>query len=177
MRIIGGSLKGRRFNPPKGLPVRPTTDFSKESIFNILNNRFDFDAITALDLFAGTGNMSFEFASRGCESVTAVDSNYGCVKYMQQAAKELGVDEQVDVVKEDVFSFLRNPHAQYDVIFADPPYTVENLDEIISLVLENNLLKAGGWFIFEHQPKVSFEKHPRFVQQRKYGSSIFSIFG
>lgn len=157
--------------------MRPTTDFSKESIFNILNNRFDFDAITALDLFAGTGNISFELASRGCENITAVDSNSGCARYIQSAAKELGIEEQVDVVKEDVFSFLRNPHAQYDVIFADPPYTVENLDEIISLVLENNLLKTGGWFIFEHQPKVSFEKHPRFVQQRKYGSSVFSIFG
>ncbi|MDZ4844652.1 MAG: RsmD family RNA methyltransferase [Chitinophagales bacterium] len=176
MRIIGGSLKGRRFNPPKGLPVRPTTDFSKESIFNILNNRFDFESLIALDLFAGTGNISFELASRGCENITAVDNNSGCARYMQNAAKELGIEAQIDVVKEDVFSFLRNPHAQYDLIFADPPYTFENLDELISLVFENNLLKAGGWFILEHQPKVFFEKHPRFVQQRKYGSSLFSIF-
>ena len=120
--------------------------------------------------------MSFEFASRGSTDITAVDSNYGCVRYMQGAAKELGIEEQVDIVKDDAFAFLRNPHAQYDVIFADPPYTIENLDELVKLVFENNFLKTGGWFILEHQPKVFFEKHSRFIQQRKYGSSIFSIF-
>lgn len=177
MRIVGGMLKGRRFNPPKGLPVRPTTDFSKESIFNILNNQFEFESLVALDLFAGTGNMSFEFASRGCPEITAVDSNSGCVRYMQQAIKELGIEEQVEVVKEDVFSFARNAREKYDVIFADPPYTVENLDELARLVFENNLLNPGGWFILEHQPRASFEKHPRLLQQRKYGSSVFSFFG
>lgn len=178
MRIIGGSLRGRRFNPPKkGLPVRPTTDFSKESIFNILNNQFDFESLTVLDLFAGTGNMSFEFASRGCPDITAVDNHYGCIRYMQGAVKELGIENQVDVVKDDVFAFLRNPHSQYDIIFADPPYEVENLEDIVKLIFDNNFLKPGGWFVFEHQPRVFFDKHPRFLQQRKYGSSIFSIFG
>jgi len=176
MRIIGGSLKGRRFHPPKGLPVRPTTDFSKESIFNILNNQLNFESISALDLFSGTGSISFELASRGCGSIVSVESDSRCVRFIQQTAEELGIGESIDVTQEDVFRFLRNCSEQFDVIFADPPYTVTNLEELMHLIFENNLLKENGLFIFEHQPRISFEKHPRFLQQRKYGSSIFSIF-
>lgn len=175
MRIVGGYLKGRRFNPPKGLPVRPTTDFSKESIFNILGNQFDFEDIKALDLFAGTGNISYELASRGCTDITAVEKDRHCNKYIQKTAEELGIDS-IEIEQDDVFAFLRNCSDQYDLIFADPPYTVNNPGEIAELIFENNLLKENGFFILEHQPKLSFEKHPRFVQQRKYGSSIFSIF-
>ncbi|HXH19560.1 MAG TPA: RsmD family RNA methyltransferase [Chitinophagales bacterium] len=175
MRIIGGSLKGRRFHPHKGLPVRPTTDFSKESIFNILNNQFDFAAIKALDLFAGTGSISYELASRGCASIVAVEQNSSCCNFIRKTSRELGIDN-IEIEQQDVFVFLRNCREQFDLIFADPPYTVKNLDEIVNRVFDNNLLKEGGWFILEHEPKVTFENHPRFRQQRKYGSSVFSIF-
>jgi 16S rRNA (guanine(966)-N(2))-methyltransferase RsmD len=175
MRIVGGSLKGRRFNPPKGLPVRPTTDFSKESIFNILGNQLDFTEIKALDLFAGTGNISYELASRGCNDITAVEKDRDCNRFISKTAAELGIDS-IEIVQEDVFTFLRNCSDKYDLIFADPPYTVKNLDELAELIFENKLLRENGLFILEHQPKLSFEKHKRFIQQRKYGSSIFSIF-
>jgi len=175
MRIVGGLLKGRRFNPPRGLPVRPTTDFSKESIFNILGNQFDFEEIKALDLFAGTGNISYELASRGCKDITSVEKDRDCNRFIGKTAAEMGI-ESIEIVQDDVFAFLRNCSDQYDLIFADPPYTVNNPGEIAELVFENNLLKENGIFILEHQPKLSFEKHQRFVQQRKYGSSIFSIF-
>ncbi len=175
MRIVGGSLKGRRFNPPRGLPVRPTTDSSKESIFNILTNHVDFDSLSALDLFAGTGNISYELASRGCAEITAVEKDIACCRYIKKTAQEFEI-ENIEIEQEDVFAFLRNARAPYDLIFADPPYAMKNLDELVMLVFENNLLKAEGWFILEHEPKTSFEKHQRFIQQRKYGSSLFSIF-
>jgi len=172
---VGGSLKGRRFHPPRGLPVRPTTDFSKESIFNILNNRFDFESIRALDLFAGTGSISYELASRGCRNITAVESDRNCCRFIRKTLDELGIDV-IEIEQEDVFSFLRNCSDRFDLIFADPPYTVENLDELITLIFDNKLLSQGGWFILEHEPKLSFENHPCFAQKRKYSSSVFSFF-
>lgn len=168
-------MKGRRFYPPTGLPARPTTDSSKESIFNILGNHFDFTKIKALDLFAGTGSISYELASRGCRHITAVENDRQCCRFIQRMADELAF-RCIEIVQQDVFVFLRNCDEEYDVIFADPPYTEKNLDELLHIVFENRLLGEGGWFILEHEPKISFEKHPRFRQQRRYGSSVFSFF-
>ena len=140
-----------------------------------MNNQFNFTEIKVLDLFSGTGNMSFEFASRGCTDITAVEKDRNCNIYISKTAEELGIDS-IEIEQDDVFAFVRNCSDRYDLIFADPPYTLPNPSELVELIFENNLLKDNGRLILEHQPKISFDNHPRFIQQRKYGSSIFSIF-
>ena len=177
MRIISGKFKGRRFNPPPDKwPTRPTTDFSKEGLFNILQNNLDFEAVKMLDLFGGTGNHSYEFISRGCEDVTYVDKFPGCVKFVQKTAKELGIEPFIKIVNADVFKFIERATEQYDYIFAGPPYPLPTIDTIPDLIFEKKLLKPGGWFVLEHNANHSFEKHPRFSQQRNYGGTIFSFF-
>lgn len=176
MRIISGKFKGRRINPPKNLPVRPTTDMSKESLFNVLNNHFNFAEIKVLDLFAGTGNISFEFGSRGCEDITCVDEDFGCIKFIKQTAAEF--DFGISTFRGNVFTFLDKATQQYDVIFADPPYHMDQhkMDKIVESVFEKELLSAGGMMIIEHSKHTKMDKLPNFSFQKNYGGSVFSFY-
>jgi 16S rRNA (guanine966-N2)-methyltransferase len=177
MRIISGIHKGRVLHPPKSLPVRPTTDFAKESLFNILNNYIDFDGLKVLDLFCGTGNITFEFASRGATDITSVDSNYNCCEFVKKTISAFNM-QQVRVVKSDVFSFLNKNLNSYDIIFADPPYDLEpdKFNAIHELVFNKGLLKSEGWLIIEHGERIDFSKHKYFMEHRKYGNVNFSFF-
>lgn len=175
MRIISGSHKGRAFYPPKNLPVRPTTDFGKEALFNVLNNRIAFGNIRALDLFSGTGNISYELASRGCDDVTAIDINYNCCSYIKKIAEEFGF-AGIRVIKSDVFKFLKYPSGEYDLIFADPPYEMKETSEIPDLIFNGNFLKPEGLLILEHPDGLSFAGTAHFVEHRNYSKVNFSIF-
>lgn len=176
MRIISGKYKGKRLMAPKKLPVRPTTDMAKESLFNILQNRYYLEELKVLDLFAGTGNISFEFGSRGTKQITAVDAHAGSVTYILKIADELGFP--IEVRKIDVFRFLEKNKESYDVIFADPPYHLKlsEFQNIPELVLENGLLAEDGALIIEHSPQTDLSTEVGFVESRKYGSSVFSFF-
>lgn len=177
MRIIGGKFKGRKFFPPaKNWPTRPTTDFAKEGLFNIINNNFYFDELKVLDLFGGTGNHSYEFISRGCTDVTYVDKFGGCIRFVNEISKKLEIENEIKIIKSDVFKFVKYSKTQYDYIFAGPPYGLAGLDAIPDLIFEKNLLKPEGWLVLEHNPNHDFENHPKIKQVRKYGKTIFSIF-
>jgi 16S rRNA (guanine966-N2)-methyltransferase len=173
VRIIGGIHGGKTIHVPKGMDVRPTTDFAKEGLFNILNNKIDFEGLQVLDLFCGTGNIAFEFASRGA-TVTSIDKNVDCVRFVSSTAKNLKLT--INVSKGDVFRFLKTHAQKYDLIFADPPFATENIPEIHQLVFENNLLKEGAWLIIEHGPGTKLNELPHFFEQRKYGNVNFSFF-
>lgn len=175
MRIIGGTLGGLRLNPPTNLPVRPTTDVAKEALFNILQNKLDFDEITCLDLFAGTGNISFELASRGAVQVDSVDLHFKCVQYIQETAKKFKV-EQINARKADVFKYLNTAKGSYEFIFADPPYDIPKLPQLPSLIFEQGLLKVGGLLVVEHPSTRKMDDHPYLVEVRKYGYSSFSFY-
>ena len=177
MRIIGGQFKGRRFNPPaKNWPTRPTTDFAKEGLFNILNNYFDFEEMKVLDLFGGTGNHSYEFISRGCRDVTYVDKFPGCIAFVKRTAKELKIEDYLKIYKADVFKFLKHNTEQYDYIFAGPPYALPTIDTIPDLIFEYGLLKKEGRFVMEHNPNHEYKTHPHYLEERNYGKTIFSFF-
>ena len=176
MRIISGELKGRRIVAPKKLPVRPTTDRAKEALFNILMHRFDLHECTVLDLFSGTGNISYEFASRGGTDIVAVDQNRHCTRFIQETANQL--DIPVKVVQTDVFQFLASPYRSFDVIFADPPYDLDktSFENLIAEVLNNDWLIKDGQLIVEHSKQYSFSDHPQCQEERIYGSNKFSFF-
>jgi 16S rRNA (guanine(966)-N(2))-methyltransferase RsmD len=176
VRIISGKYKGKRLVAPKKLPVRPTTDMAKEGLFNILNNRFYFDELKVLDLFAGTGNISFEFASRGVQDITAVDSFPGCVHYISKISTEL--DFPMTTIKSDVFKYLERTTEQFDLIFADPPYNFDQTQflKIPDLVFTKELLREDGLLVVEHSDQTNLSENPHFTEQRKYGGSIFSFF-
>ncbi|MDY8136406.1 RsmD family RNA methyltransferase [Aquimarina sp. 2201CG5-10] len=176
MRIISGIHKGKRLTAPKKLPVRPTTDMAKEGLFNILNHRYNFSSIALLDLFSGTGNISYEFASRGTSIITAVDAHYACVGYIKSVAQDL--DFSITTIKSDVYAYLEKVKQKSDIIFADPPYdfTEEQFSKIANLVFENDLLNNGGTLIIEHSKHTSIEDTPFFTESRKYGGSVFSFF-
>lgn len=179
MRIISGSFRGKKINAPANLPARPTTDFAKEGLFNLLNNQYYFDEISVLDLFSGIGSITLEFLSRGCEKVVSVDSDAGCVKFLSQVIQELNVENKSTIQKTDVFQFLkRNTQGKFDVIFADPPFAFEEEDylKIIQLVRDNNWLEDGGQLIIEHSSRFKFESRAGFKQTRKYGNVHFSFF-
>lgn len=175
MRIIAGNLRGRRLNPPANLPVRPTTDMARESLFNILNNYVDFDECTVMDLFAGTGAVSFEFVSRGAREVTSIDINAQCTDYIKSEAVRMDV-HNMHVVRADVFDLLKRANRQFDIVFADPPYAIEGLATLPDLVFEKRLLTDDGIFILEHPREYSFEEHPHFWQHRAYGKVNFTFF-
>lgn len=176
MRIISGTHKGRRISAPKSLPVRPTTDLAKESLFNILNNRVYFEDIAVLDLFAGTGNISYEFASRGTKMITSVDQDFGCVRFISKTAEAFSFP--INAIKADVFKYITKLNAKYDVIFADPPYefSEELFLELVQKILENQLLNSDGMIIIEHSTHTDLSTHTNFKEARKYGSSVFSFF-
>lgn len=175
MRIIAGTLKGRRLNPPANLPVRPTTDMAREGLFNILNNYVDFEDCAVMDLFAGTGAMSVEFISRGAREVTAVDINNACTEYIKSEAQRLEL-RNLRVVRADVFDLLKRANRKFDLVFADPPYAIEGLATLPNLVFEHQLLTDDGIFILEHPREYSFEEHPHFWQHRNYGKVNFTFF-
>ncbi len=175
MRIIAGSLKGRRLNPPTTLPVRPTTDMARESLFNILNNYVDYEDCTVLDLFAGTGAVSMEFVSRGVKEVTSIDINNLCTDFIKSTAQQFGV-KNLHVVRTDVFDLIKRAYKKFDIIFADPPYALENLDQLPDLIFNHNLLTEDGIFILEHPREYQFENHPHFWQHRNYGKVNFTFF-
>ena len=175
MRIVSGFLRGRRFNPPMNLPVRPTTDIAKESLFNILNNHVDFENIKALDLFAGTGNISLELISRGCISVTSIDNNFKCTDFIKKTAEAFKIDN-IHIIKTNVFNFLKFIDTAYDLIFADPPYDMENILSIPDIIFEKNLLDNKGFLIIEHSREINFKNHPRFYEHRLYGKVNFTLF-
>jgi 16S rRNA (guanine966-N2)-methyltransferase len=175
MRIIGGKFQRRTIIAPARLPVRPTTDIAKEALFSIINNHFDFEAITVLDLFSGTGNISYEFASRGAEEVISVDMNNNCVQFIRQTVDKLGM-ENLRVVRAEAFHFLSFCKVSFDIVFADPPYDFTGIPEIPGKVFENNVIKPGGWLILEHGENLKFHTHAHFLEARKYGKVHFSIF-
>ncbi len=176
MRIISGKYKGRRISPPKNLPVRPTTDMSKEALFNVLRNHFNFDGLKVLDLFSGTGNISYEFASRGSDNITCVDGDFGCVKFIKQTATEF--DFNIAAVKSDVLKFIEKCNAKYDIIFADPPYAFEQkiFEKIVIDIFDRNLLEEEGMMIIEHSKYTKLDHLIHFSFKKSYGGSIFSFF-
>jgi 16S rRNA (guanine(966)-N(2))-methyltransferase RsmD len=175
MRIITGQYKGRHFDIPRTFKARPTTDFAKENIFNVLNGYIDFDGSAALDLFAGTGSISLEMLSRGCAPVVSVEADRDHAAFIAQCMKRIGTTDNV-LIRGDVFRFLKKCHEQFDFIFADPPYALENLATLPSLVLGNDLLKPDGIFVLEHGKNYDFSNEPRFLEHRSYGSVNFSLF-
>lgn len=175
MRIIRGRHQRRQIVAPDNLPTRPTTDMAKESLFNILENQIDLEETTALDLFAGTGNISYELVSRGCPHVTAVDENQNCVKFIRETANKLNMSE-LSVVKSDVFRFLPMHKAKYDLIFADPPYDCKHYELLVDLIFQNELLKEDGIFVLEHDRTIDFSEHPHCYDHRKYGKVNFTFF-
>lgn len=175
MRIISGRYKSKRITAPKNLPVRPTTDMAKEGIFNVINNDYYFENMVVLDLFSGTGNISYEFASRGVKSVTSIDNNYNCIRFIKTMAAELDF-QQINVIKSDVLKFIESSKSTFKIIYADPPYGMENQEEMLETILSGDLLDDEGWLILEHDAHHDFSKITGFEQQRRYGSVNFSIF-
>lgn len=176
MRIVGGDLKGRMIMPPAGYQARPTTDFAKEGLFNTLTNMLDFEEITVLDLFSGTGSISYEFASRGCKSIIAVEMNPANAGFIKKTAASLKLGGCIQVVHHNVFDFLGICTKKFDVIFADPPYAIEGLDTIPDKIFSRDILEEDGILILEHPATYNFGSHPKFVKERKYGNVHFSYF-
>lgn len=176
MRIISGLYKSRKIIAPKNLPVRPTTDMAKESLFNIINNLYYFDDISVLDLFAGTGNISYEFASRGTEQITCVDQDFGCIKFINKTTEMF--EMPIQTIKSDVFKFLEKASMQSNIIFADPPYnfTDEQFSRIPDLIFQNNLLLDDGLLIVEHSKHTDLSKLENFSYSKNYGGNVFSFF-
>lgn len=175
MRIITGIYKGRHFDIPRSFKARPTTDFAKENIFNVLNGYIDLDGAMALDLFAGTGSISLEMLSRGCSQVVSVEGDRDHANFIRQCMTKLGTDANV-LIRGDVFRFIKSCSQQFDFIFADPPYALEQLAQMPDIVMERDLLNEGGLFVLEHGKRNDFSQHPRFVEHRAYGSVNFSFF-
>ena len=176
MRIISGELGGRRFNPPTHMPyTRPTTDIAKEGLFNILQNNLDFEAIKTLDLFGGTGNISYELASRGVTDLTVVEKDQTMFEFIKKTAKEFNI-ENLKLIRSDVFKFIQTCSSRFDFIFAGPPYALTNIDDLPRLIAEKKLLENKGWFVLEHTPRNDYKQFPFFRSERNYGTTVFSIF-
>jgi 16S rRNA (guanine966-N2)-methyltransferase len=176
MRIIGGQFKGRKFNPPSGIPARPTTDVAKEGLFNTLENMMDLDGIKTCDLFGGTGSISYELASRGATDLTLIERDYTSIAFMRKTVKELGMQSNFKIVKSDVFRFMHRNTESYDFIFAGPPYALENIDDIPNLIFSQNMLNPRGIFVLEHTPRNNYTQHPFFLRTKNYGTTVFSFF-
>ena len=176
MRIVSGIYKGRRITAPKKLPVRPTTDMAKEALFNILNNRYYFDELSVIDLYAGTGNISYEFASRGCKDIISVDKDFGCIKFINKTSEDF--EMPIQTVKSDVIKYLENCNFKFNIIFADPPYnfTQETFEALPKLVFSNNLLNENGLLIIEHSKLTDLSESNNFAFSKSYGSNVFSFF-
>lgn len=176
MRIIGGTYRGKHLHPPKLAPTRPTTDFAKEALYNILANNWELDEVSFLDLFSGTGGHSLEFASRGCKDICSVDLHKPCIDFLNETAAEINASEYVHTYLMDVFRYISTCNRQFDLIFAGPPYALDTLDTIPDEVINNKLLTDEGWLILEHNPNHDFTAHPNFFHVRNYGGTWFSFF-
>ena len=176
MRIITGKYKGRHFDIPRTFKARPTTDFAKENIFNVLTGYIDFDGASALDLFSGTGSITLELLSRGCAQVVSVELDRDHHRFIQQCVDKLNAGKSVQCIRGDVCRFVKGCHQQFDFIFADPPYALKELPQIPDLIFDKQLLKEDGIFVFEHGKDYDFSQHPHFVEHRSYGSVNFSLF-
>ena len=194
MRIIAGALGGRKFNPPSKMPyTRPTTDIAKEGLFNIIENNLNVAALKTLDLFGGTGSISYELASRGATDLTIVEKDAKMYEFIKKTSAELGIENLpgrprvaigfaggtqagLKLIRMDVFKFINQCTEQFDFIFAGPPYALENIDDLPKLVFEKKLLKPKGWFVLEHEPKNEYKRFPFYKTERNYGTTIFSIF-
>jgi 16S rRNA (guanine966-N2)-methyltransferase len=176
MRIVGGEFGGRRFNPPSGIPARPTTDVAKEALFNILEHMMDMEGICTCELFGGTGSISYELASRGAEKLTIVERDAVSIGFIKKTAETLGIENRLKIIRGDVFKFMKSGGDQFDFIFADPPYALPNMDEIPQLVFEKQLLTPGGIFVMEHAARNNYELHPHFTRMKNYGDTLFSFF-
>jgi 16S rRNA (guanine966-N2)-methyltransferase len=176
MRIIGGEWGGRKIHPPSKMPyTRPTTDIAKEGLFNILQSNRELEGLKTLDLFGGTGSISFELASRGATDLTIVEKDSQMLAFIRKTAETLGLSG-MKIIPSDVFRFLKNNQDQYDFIFAGPPYALETIDQLPQLIVAGNLLRESGWFVLEHEPRNRFTGYPLFVKERNYGTTLFSIF-
>jgi 16S rRNA (guanine966-N2)-methyltransferase len=176
MRIISGDFGGRKINPPAKMPyTRPTTDIAKEGLFNVLQNNLDFGSIKTLDLFGGTGSISYELASRGVKDLTIVEKDVAMYEFIKKTASSLGTGN-FDVIRMDVFKYLEQCTEKFDFIFAGPPYALDTIDKLPILVVEKDLLAENGWFVLEHTPRNDYTQFPLYKTQRKYGTTIFSVF-
>lgn len=176
MRIISGTLGGRRISPPANMPhTRPTTDIAKEGLFNILQNNLDFEGMKTLDLFGGTGSISYELYSRGADDLTIVEKDDKMFAFIKKTAADLKL-ENCKVVKSDVFRFIENTNEKYDFIFAGPPYALTTIDELPKAIFEKELLNEGGWFVLEHTPRNDYKTFAHYLREKNYGTTIFSIF-
>ncbi len=176
MRIISGKFKKKAIHPPKNFRARPTTDVAKESLFNIIENEYDIEELKVLDLFGGTGSISYEFVSRGCNDITCVEINFKHYSFIKQTTFDLGIQNEVHVTKANVFRYLTHCPHKFNLIFADPPYDLKGIDTIPELVFNNELLLPNGTLIVEHSNKTLFSKSPYFTRQKNYGSVNFSFF-
>ncbi len=176
MRIISGKYKGRRITAPKKLPIRPTTDMAKESLFNILNNQYYFEDVSVLDLFSGSGNISYEFASRGTKDITSVDAHFGCIKFINETAEAF--DMEIQTIKSDVFTYLAKTKTKHTIVFADPPYDfpVEKFSKIPELIFQNELLEDEGLLIIEHSKHTDLSHLQNYSHSKSYGGNMFSFF-
>ncbi len=176
MRIVGGEHGGRRFNPPGSMPhTRPTTDVAKEGLFNVLQNNLAFEDLKSLDLFGGTGSISYELASRGVKDLTVVEKDEKMFEFIKKTAAALRL-ENFKIIKSDVFRFINNCSDQFDFIFAGPPYALTNIDDLPKLVFEKKLLKPHGWFVLEHTPGNDYKTFPFYKTEKNYGTTVFTIF-
>ena len=176
MRIIGGEHGGRKINPPSKMPkTRPTTDVAKEGLFNIIENNLTISSLKTLDLFGGTGSISFEFASRGAKEITIIEKDTVMYEFIKKTAKELKL-ENFKVVRMDVFKFISQCTERFDLIFAGPPYALATIDDLPKVIFEKQLVSPKGWFVLEHTPGNNYKKLPFYVTERNYGTTIFSIF-
>jgi len=176
MRIISGNFRGKIIVAPTDLPVRPTTDFAKTGLFNILNNQYNFFTADVLDLFSGTGNIAHEFVSRGCKSLVAVDNNKICTKFIEQTLERLNAEPTMEVVKSDASQYLMNTHRTFDIIFADPPYELSVIEDLHQIIMERKLLNKKGIVVFEHEATKDYSTLLNFTDKRKYGNVAFTFF-
>jgi len=176
MRIVGGNFSGRRFSPPTKIPARPTTELAKEGLFNTLANLIDIEGIRTLDLFGGTGSISYELASRGANDLTLVERDLTSIDFIKKTAAALGISDKLHIIRNDVFKFMKQSTEQYDFIFAGPPYALQNIDELPLLVFEKNMLAPNGIFVLEHTPRNDYQNHPHFMKMKNYGTTVFTFF-
>ncbi len=175
MRIIGGRLRGRVITPPAGFKARPTTDFAKEGLFNVLDNEYELEGLAVLDLFGGTGAISYEFASRGASTVQCVEMSPANSSFIRTEATKLGLDN-VNALRHNVFEYIGLCRQRFDIVFADPPYDLEGVDTLPDRIFAAELVHDGGYFILEHSDRHNFKSHPRFVKEKRYGRVRFSFF-